>query len=446
MTENPDTRTPVTVLTGFLGAGKTTLLNRILHEHHGRRIAVIENEYGEIGIDHELVVRADEEIFEMNNGCICCTVRGDLIRILGRLMQRKHRFEHILIETTGLADPGPVAQTFFMDEEIRTRLRLDAIVTVVDAAHVLAHLDDSAECQAQLALADVILLNKQDLVDAGALAALHERLTGLNAGASIHATERCDIPLSRVLDVGAFDLQRKGAAVPGLLIEELPYEWAGLFEFDAGGAGLRLEPGPDETIDLLLLGPLSDAADPLDAVRRQAISAFAAPEPGTTTLAPGVCRRFPLPAQGELGLELALAAPGPHALLTQHLPEEFGLRVHQHQQPLLPAGQRRYASPHEHDASVGSVGLHLPGDLDRQRFEAWMSDLLRRKGVDIFRTKGVLSLAGEAERYLFQGVHMLFDGSPGRPWGEAPRASELVFIGRHLDRDGLLAGLQACRI
>jgi len=136
---------PVTVLTGFLGAGKTTLLNRILTEQHGKRIAVIENEFGEIGVDQELVIRSDEEIFEMNNGCICCTVRGDLIRILGGLHKRKDKFDYVLIETTGLADPGPVAQTFFTDEEIKEKYRLDGIVTLVDAKHVLLHLDDSRE-------------------------------------------------------------------------------------------------------------------------------------------------------------------------------------------------------------------------------------------------------------------------------------------------------------
>ena len=158
---------PVTVLTGFLGSGKTTLLNRILSENHGKRIAVIENEFGEIGVDNDLVIGAEEEIFEMNNGCICCTVRGDLIRILGNLMKRRDKFDHIMIETTGMADPGPVAQTFFMDDELREALNLDGVVTLVDAKHVLLHVEDSDEVKEQIAFADVILLNKVDLVSVG---------------------------------------------------------------------------------------------------------------------------------------------------------------------------------------------------------------------------------------------------------------------------------------
>src|SRR6201993_4911666 len=157
---NSDGRVPVTILTGFLGSGKTTLLNRILSEQHGKRIAVIENEFGEVGVDQELVIGAEEEIFEMNNGCICCTVRGDLIRILGNLMKRRDKFDYILVETTGMADPGPVAQTFFVDDEMQTKLRLDGIVTLVDARHVWQHIDDSDEVKEQIAFADVILINK----------------------------------------------------------------------------------------------------------------------------------------------------------------------------------------------------------------------------------------------------------------------------------------------
>jgi len=177
---------PVTVLTGYLGAGKTTLLNRVLSEQHGKKYAVIVNEFGELGIDNELVVNAEEEVFEMNNGCICCTVRGDLIRIIEGLMKRKGRFDAILIETTGLADPAPVAQTFFVDDEVRNRTKLDSIVTVVDAKNFLQRLEDSHEAAEQVAFADIVLLNKIDLVSPDEAARVEARIRSINPMARLH--------------------------------------------------------------------------------------------------------------------------------------------------------------------------------------------------------------------------------------------------------------------
>lgn len=212
--------TPVTILTGFLGAGKTTLLNRILTEQHGLRIAVIENEFGEVGIDHELVINADEELFEMNNGCICCTVRGDLIRILGNLMKRKDKFDHILIETTGLADPGPVVQTFFVDDEMKEKLHVNGIVTLVDAKHIVEHLDDSDEAREQIAFADLLLLNKTDLVDEPALSALEARIRSMNALTKIHRTKNADIAISTVFGIGGFNLDHAMEVDPEFLDPE----------------------------------------------------------------------------------------------------------------------------------------------------------------------------------------------------------------------------------
>lgn len=317
---NAESRVPVTVLTGFLGAGKTTLLNRILTEQHGKRIAVIENEFGEIGIDNDLVVSADEEIFEMNNGCICCTVRGDLIRILGNLMRRKEKFDYILVETTGLADPAPVAQTFFVDDEISTQLALDGLVTVVDARHVHLHLDDSQECQEQIAFADVILLNKTDLCTLEELDQLEGRIRAMNRFAKLHRTQNCALDVAQLLDIGAFDLTK----------------------------ALDIDP--------------------------------------------------------------------------QFLSD----------------------TDHQHDATVTSVSIDLPGDLNDKRLNEWMGGLLREKGVDIFRMKGILSLKGQPNQFVFQGVHMLFDGADGRPWGDTPRGNKLVFIGRNLDQRELTQGLQSC--
>lgn len=316
-------KVPVTVLTGFLGAGKTTLLNRILTEQHGRKYAVIVNEFGETGIDNELVVNADEEVFEMNNGCICCTVRGDLIRILGGLMKRAKGFDGILVETTGLADPAPVAQTFFVDDDVARRTRLDAIVTVADAHHLAAQLAQSHEAQEQIAFADIVLLNKIDLVDARALSILEARIRAMNPYARILHTERCGAALDAILGQNAFDLQR-------------------VLEFE-----------PD----------------------------FLDPE-----------------------------------------------------------------QTHEHDETVTSVSLSADAPLDAERFQTWFGGLLRDKGQDILRSKGILHLAGESERYVIQGVHMLMEGSFMGPWpaGDPPR-SRLVFIGRGLEDMGLQNGFGACR-
>ncbi len=210
---------PVTVLTGYLGAGKTTLLNRILTEQHGKKYAVIVNEFGEIGIDNDLVVGADEEVFEMNNGCICCTVRGDLIRIIEGLMKRKGKFDAIIVETTGLADPAPVAQTFFVDEDVSQRARLDAVVTVADAKWLSDRLKDAPEAKNQIAFADVILLNKADLVDEAGLERVEALVRGINPSARIHRTVNCDIPIAEVLDRKAFDLDRIMEVEPEFLEE-----------------------------------------------------------------------------------------------------------------------------------------------------------------------------------------------------------------------------------
>ena len=199
---------PVTILTGYLGAGKTTLLNRILTEQHGKKYAVIINEFGEIGIDNDLVVGAEEEIFEMNNGCICCTVRGDLIRIIGNLLKRGGKFDGIIVETTGLADPGPVVQSFFVDDALQARTQLDAVVTLIDAAHIDESLNAGHEAAEQIAFADIILLNKTDLVDADALSALESRLRNMNPLAPIVKTNRSEIALDKILGIGAFELAR----------------------------------------------------------------------------------------------------------------------------------------------------------------------------------------------------------------------------------------------
>lgn len=199
---------PVTVLTGYLGAGKTTLLNRILTGNHGKKYAVIVNEFGEIGIDNDLIVESDEEIYEMNNGCVCCTVRGDLIRVVQGLTRRQGRFDAIIVETTGLADPVPVAQTFFMDDDVRAKTQLDAVIALVDAKHLPLRLKDSREAEDQIAFADVVLINKSDLVSSAEIAAIEATVRKINPSAQIHRTERSEIDMSKILNRGAFDLAR----------------------------------------------------------------------------------------------------------------------------------------------------------------------------------------------------------------------------------------------
>jgi G3E family GTPase len=221
-----DTRAPVpfTVLTGYLGAGKTTLLNRILTENHGRKFAVVINEFGELGVDNDLVVDADEEVFEMNNGCICCTVRGDLIRILSGLMKRREKFDGIIVETTGLADPAPVAQTFFVDEDVKRATKLDSIVTVVDAKHLSQRLKDSREAEEQIAFADLVLLNKMDLVTEQEAAAVEAKIRAINPWAELIRSTRSAVPVERVIGRDAFSLERILAREPEFLSGEDAHE------------------------------------------------------------------------------------------------------------------------------------------------------------------------------------------------------------------------------
>jgi G3E family GTPase len=333
-------QTPVTVLTGYLGAGKTTLLNRILSEDHGRKYAVIVNEFGEIGIDNDLIVGSDEEVYEMNNGCVCCTVRGDLIRVVQGLMKRKGGFDAIVVETTGLADPAPVAQTFFMDDDVKSKAKLDSVTTVVDAKHVMEQLDRSREAREQIAFADQIVLNKTDLVEPSQLDAIEARISRLNPLAPIHRTVRSQAPLNAVLGRGGFDLDRI----------------------------LELEP------------------------------------------------EFLNPGHGEPG----------------HVHDEHCGHDHDHDH-------------HHHLDDIASVSLRLDAPVDGNRDTSWLNDLLARKGPDILRAKGILSVKGEDRRLVFQAVHMILEGDLQREWkpGE-DRSSRMVFIGRDLDEAELKAGFEAC--
>ncbi len=345
-------KTPVTVLTGYLGAGKTTLLNRILTEDHGKKYAVIVNEFGEVGIDNELIVGADEEVFEMNNGCVCCTVRGDLIRVLSGLMKRKGGFDAIVVETTGLADPGPVAQTFFVDDDVRAKTELDSVTTVVDAMHLPLRLADSKEAVEQIAFADQIVLNKTDLVTEHQLRDVEARIRRLNPLAPIHRAQRSNVPLDQILGRGGFDLNR---------ITEIQPE-------------------------------------------------------------------FLNPAHGEPG----------------HVHDEHCEHDHDHHDHDHHDHDHHH---HDHAAEAGIRGISLTFDkpLNGNKVTAWLNDVLQAQGPDILRAKGILDVAGENRRLVFQAVHMILEGDFQRDWrADEPRFSRMVFIGRNLDEAALKAGFEAC--
>lgn len=442
-------KVPVTILTGFLGSGKTTLLNRILSEEHGKRIAVIENEYGEVGIDQALVIDADEEIFEMSNGCICCTVRGDLIRVLGNLMKRRDKFDYVLVETTGLADPGPVAQTFFMDDEIRAEFALDGIVTLVDAAHIDQQLGRSDESTEQIAFADVLVLNKTDLVDDDALDALEARVRDMNRMARVVRSERARLPVDTVLNLSAFDLDQMLERRPTFLEPEYPFEWTGVYALEPGRYELSLAEGPDPTMSLVVVPEQGTEDAALREGAEWCVRRYAEPEAlvhPSETLPVGTHASLQLQAGGRKSFTLTVESPMQVGLYAQHTAEEFDMcLIDAATGTTVPlAAERTWVAQHEHDDEVGSFAIEREGDVDPEKFNGWLGKLLREKGVDIFRMKGFISLAGESRRFVFQGVHMLFDAQPDKPWGDAPRRNQLVFIGRNLDEESMRQSFEAC--
>ena len=444
-----ESRVPVTVLTGFLGSGKTTLLNRILTENHGKKIAVIENEFGEVGIDNDLVIGAEEEIFEMNNGCICCTVRGDLIRILGHLMKRRDKFDYIMIETTGMADPGPVAQTFYVDDDMQQKLHLDAIVTLVDAKHIWEHIDDSDEAKEQVAFADVILLNKIDLVAPGDLEKLEARIKSMNSMAKIYRSRDAVVEMDKILNVGGFDLERALEIDPKFMEPEYPFEWSGIYQLDAGTYKWMMGDGPDPAMGAALLPLANKGLAAQEATLMDAVLTFSEDEQALVAgemmrLGKGQYNQLVLNENGETVFNVAIEQPGYYQLFTEHHPDEFDACLRGADPALAPLKTREYKPDHEHDEEVSSVGITIPGDLQLEKLNGWLSQLLREQGQDIFRMKGVLSVRGWDKRFVFQAVHMLFDGSPDRPWGAERRQNKMIFIGRNLDRDALENGFREC--
>ncbi|KAK6912255.1 Cobalamin (vitamin B12) biosynthesis CobW-like, C-terminal [Dillenia turbinata] len=365
----PDDRIPATIITGFLGSGKTTLLNHILTANHGKRIAVIENEYGEVDIDGSLVAAKSagaEDIVMLNNGCLCCTVRGDLVRMISELVNKKKgRFDHIVIETTGLANPAPIIQTFYAEDEVFNDVKLDGVVTLVDAKHAGFHLDQVKpkgvvnEAVEQIAYADRIIVNKIDLVEEPQVSNLVQRIKSINRIAHLKQAEFGQVDLDYVLGIGGFDLERIESAVSAEDSEE-----------DHDGHDHDHEHCHD------------------------------------------------------------------HDRHQDHHHEHEHKHEHDHHQ---------HSHDHTHDPGVSSVSIVCEGSLDLEKANIWLGTLLLERSDEIYRMKGLLSVQGMNERFVFQGVHDIFQGSPDRLWGpNEPRVNKIVFIGKNLDAQELEKGFKAC--
>ncbi len=454
---------PVTVLTGFLGSGKTTLLNRILSEDHGMRIAVIENEFGEIGIDQDLVINADEEIFEMNNGCICCNVRGDLIRILAELADRLEQFDRVILETTGMADPGPVAQTFLVQEDIQDYYQLDGIITLVDGKHVGQHLDDETdEVLAQVAFADRIIINKIDLITDKEKQQLRNRLQAMNTMAGIYEATMADAPIAELLDIGGFNVQRAVDIKPNFLEPEYPFEWAGIWQLTAGDYRLRVSAGHHDHqhdhdhdhdhgsgMSIVMANVNANLENDLPALAETVFVEFSA-EPESVANGEVLSmrdRHYRLTLEGRDEYEFAMSMDNSQsvALFTGHAPDGLRLTlVGADGVVQSPIAEHTFHAKHSHDSKVSSVSIQLPGKFDGERLNAWLEEFLQENGPDVYRMKGVVGIDGQDYRFVFQGVHMIFGSQAAGEWGDETPVNRLVFIGKNLDESYIRKSLQDC--
>ena len=437
---------PVTVLTGFLGSGKTTVLNHILAGKGKKRIAVIENEFGEVPIDNDLVITAKEELFELSDGCMCCTVRADLIRIMEDLGKRAGDFDHVILETTGLADPAPVAQTFFVEDGIKKTARLDNVVTVVDAKNVLRHIDESRACLDQIAFADTILLNKCDLVPAADLAAIEARLRGINALARIERITRGKVDAKSILDHGGFDLDRALESKPAFLQAEYPFAHAATFELEAGRYDLSVKECHDQPMGTILVArgkPMRDLERDASAALAQGVVLTIAPQ---GTLKAGTPAKLKITAKGKKTFQMQVERPGPYVLFTQGSPKDFDIKLALGGKTRKPAEAVDYMAGHAHDQSVTSISLVETGTYNTEKLHKWLEAIAHESGDDLYRVKGILAVPASDKRYIVHGVHELIEGNHDRAWrADEARGAQMVFIGRNLDKKALAKGLHACR-
>ncbi|MCH2207788.1 MAG: GTP-binding protein [Lentisphaerales bacterium] len=443
-------KVPVTVLTGFLGSGKTTLLNRILSEEHGLRIAVIENEFGEIGIDQDLIINADEEFIEFNNGCICCKVRGDLIRILTDFAERKEKFDRVILETTGLADPGPVAQTFLVDPTVRDAYTIDGVITLIDSRHVVNHLDKNTdEVLSQIAFADRIILNKMDLVEEGELQNLEARVTKINQMADVYRATMADAPIDELLDIGGFNLDHALEVNPKFLEPEYPFEWGGIWELPAGEFCFKLQNGHDPDIALIISEADKVSKDALLKKAEELYVEFSS-EPELLTSGDEVSElnkyyRLRLQESDFYEFKFNLKEPKNLVVFCQHMPDEFDMKLlGPHEIVIETSVDCHFHAGHSHDDHVGSISIELPGLLDINRINLWLQVFVKARGEELYRMKGILAVKGSDNYVVFQGVHMLFGTVQGKSLGDEEPVSRLVFIGKDLDETVIIKSLEAC--
>lgn len=470
---------PVTVLTGFLGSGKTTLLNRILSEEHGLRIAIIENEFGEIGIDQDLVINADEEVFEMNNGCICCNVRGDLIRILGELAERRDQFDRVILETTGMADPGPVAQTFLVQEDVQEFYQLDGVITLIDGKHVHQHLDDETdEVLAQVAFADRIIINKGDLTTEDEKQALKKRLTSMNSMAEFYFATMADAPIPELLDIGGFNVARAVDIKPNFLEPEYPFDAGAIWNLSAGDYLVNLSEdhhhhdhdhdhdhdhshddgddhdhhhGDGSSMSLLLTEIDQETGNDLSKLAEKVFVEFSA-DPETITHGQALANlnkhyQLSLEDRDTYEIGISLNTDQPIALFNSHIPHGYSLKITSLDgNKISSSATQSFHGEHTHDSKVSSASVELPGMFDSGKLNAWLEEFLIENGPDIYRMKGVVAIAGEDYKFVFQGVHMIFGSQPAGEWGDQTPFNRLVFIGKNIDEDYIKKSLNECLV